>query len=183
MRYFEKFPMVWHAIGLNEQVLLPNLTRRVMIVSKIRDIEGVLLPYRIHEGETPRTFAQRVYGSFELFWVVLLINKIVDQMEEWPKPESRVVEELTAMYGLDMMWDTRHYVNEYGVETDPGAIRIDYDLVGMSDEDVAANYGLTPVSYHDDAIAKNEAKRSIYVLDPDYINLFVDQLEQEMKNA
>lgn len=183
MNYFESFPLVWHQLvdaGSNDLVLLQNLTRRVMILPKIKDIEGLLLPYSIKEGETPRLFAQRVYGSLELFWIPCIINGIMDITNDWPKPERRVIEELTARYGLDGMWDTAYYVNEYGVETDPRALRIAYGLTGMSDANIIANYGLTAVSYHDDAIDKNEAKRNISVLDPDYVSVFVAQLEQEL---
>lgn len=182
MKYFEKFPLVWHQVvgsENNDQVLLQNLTRRVMVVQKIRDIEGLLLPYDIFDGETPRSFAERVYGSFELFWIPCLINSIMDINADWPKPERRVVEELTNDYGLDGMWDTAYYVDQYGNKTDARAIKHAYGL-DLDEPSIIANYGLTAVSYHDDAIAKNEAKRSIMVLDPDYVSTFVNQLEQEL---
>lgn len=184
MRYFEKFPLVWHElIGSNQdQVLLPNLTRRAMVLQKIRDLEGILLPYTVFDGETPFTFAERVYGSFELYWIPCLVNGIIDIRQDWPKPERRVVEELTAQYGLDGMWDTAYYVNEFGIETDARALRLAYGL-DLDDSVIAATYGLTAVSYHDDAINKNEAKRNIRVLDPDYVSVFVNQLEQELRNA
>ncbi|ASZ77578.1 baseplate wedge subunit [Salmonella phage SP1] len=183
MKYFEKFPLVWHQlIGVKEddQVLLQNLTRRVMVVKKIRDIEGLLLPYTVFDGETPRSFAERVYGSFELFWIPCLINGIMDIVEDWPKPERRIIEELTARYGLDGMWDVKYYVDEFGHETDPRAIRLAYGLGSMDDSTIITNYGLTGITYHDDAINKNEAKRNIQVLDPDYVSSFVNQLEQEL---
>lgn len=182
MKYFEKFPLVWHQlVGVKEddQVLLQNLTRRVMVLPKIRDIEGLLLPYEIFDGETPRSFAERVYGSFELFWIPCMINGIMDISKDWPKPERRVVEELTNEYGLDGMWDVKYYVDQFGRETDARAIKMAYGL-NLDEQTIIANYGLTPVTYHDDAINKNDAKRSIKVLDPDYVSTFVNQLEQEL---
>lgn len=183
MNYFENFPLVWHKLvnaDSNDLILLQNITRRVMVLPKIRDIEGLLLPYKIKDGETPRLFAERVYGSFELFWIPCIINGVMDISEDWPKPERRVVEELTDKYGLDGMWDTAYYVNEYGVETDPRALKYAYNLGDIPLDNIAADYGLTAVSYHDDAINKNEAKRDINVLDPDYVSVFVSQLEQEL---
>lgn len=183
MNYFENFPLVWHQLvdaDSNDSVLLQNLTRRVMVLPKIKDLEGILLPYSIKEGETPRLFAERVYGSFELFWIPCLINGIMDINKDWPKPERRIIDELTAEFGLDGMWDTAYYVNEFGKETDPRALRYAYDLGNMSDADIIANYGLTAVSHHDHAIAVNEAKRAISVLDPDYVSVFVSQLQQEL---
>lgn len=182
MKFFEKFPLVWHQLvdaKEDDQVLLQNLTRRVMIIPKIRDIEGLLLPYNIFDGETPRSFAERIYGSFELFWIPCMINGILDINKDWPKPERRIVEELTAQYGLDGMWDTAYYVDQFGHQTDARAIKMAYGLE-LDEPSIIANYGLTAVSYHDDAIAKNEAKRSINVLDPDYVSSFVNQLEQEL---
>lgn len=182
MKYFEKFPLVWHQlqdVQENDQVLLQNLTRRVMILQKIKDIEGLLLPYTIQDGETPRSFAERVYGSFELFWIPCLINGIMDINKDWPKPERRIVEELTADYGIDGMWDTAYYVDQFNNVTDVRAIKFAYNL-DLDEPSIIANYGLTAVSYHDDAISKNEAKRNIQVLDPDYVSSFVNQLEQEL---
>lgn len=182
MKYFEKFPLVWHllqGVQENDQVLLQNLTHRVMPLRKIRDLEGLLLPYTVFDGETPRSFAERVYGSFELFWIPCMINGIMDINKDWPKPERRVVEELTADYGLDGMWDTAYYVDQFGNKTDARAIKFAYGL-DLDEPSIIANYGLTAVSYHDDAINKNEAKRSIQVLDPDYVSSFVNQLEQEL---
>jgi hypothetical protein len=182
MKYFEKFPLVWHQLvdaQENDSILLQNLTRRVMILQKIKDIEGLLLPYKIFEGETPRSFAERVYGSFELFWIPCLINGIMDINKDWPKPEQRIVEELMADYGIDGMWDTAYYVDQFNNVTDARAIKFAYGLE-LDEPSIIANYGLTAVSYHDDAISKNEAKRSIKVLDPDYVSSFVNQLEQEL---
>lgn len=184
MNYFENFPLIWHTlVNDGDMVLLTNITQRVMVVDKIRNIEGILMSYQISDGETPRQFAQRVYGSYELFWIPLIINKIFDVTNEWPKPLDRIGEELIEVYGYDGMWETKHYVNEFGVETDPRALRIAYELGDMSDENIIAGYGLTPVSYHDYYTAQNEAKQDILVLNPDYVTLFVNQLEQELKNA
>ncbi|CAD5240845.1 baseplate wedge subunit [Klebsiella phage vB_KqM-Bilbo] len=183
MKFFEKFPLVWHQLidcQQDDQVLLQNLSHRVMIIQKIKDIEGLLLPYNIYDGETPRSFAERVYGSFELFWIPCMINSIMDINNDWPKPEQRIVEELIAQYGLDGMWDIKYYVDQFGHETDARAIRMAYGLDGMDDSQIIANYGLTGISYHDDAINKNQAKRAIQVLDPDYVSMFVSQLEQEL---
>lgn len=183
MAYFEQFPLVWHKLPDNDQVLLQNITRRAMIVDSIKDLDGILLPYIISDGETPRQFAQRFYGSFELFWVTLLVNKIFDPVTGWPKPEQRVVDELIENYGMDGMYDTAYYTNEYGVITDPAALRIAYGLTGVADDTIIANYGLTAVTYHDAAIEKNDKLRSVNVLHPDHVNNFVKQFEREIKNG
>ena len=109
-----------------------------------------------------------------------MINSIMDINNDWPKPEQRIVEELIAQYGLDGMWDIKYYVDQFGHETDVRAIRMAYDLGDMDDSLIIANYGLTGITYHDDAINKNQAKRAISVLDPDYVSMFVSQLEQEL---
>lgn len=183
MAYFENFPLIWHTLPDGDQVLLQNITRRVMIVDKIKDIEGMLLPYTITDGETPRQFAERFYGSFELFWVVLLINGILDPVAGWPRPEQRIIDELEDKYGIDGMYDTAYYVNEYGIKSDPMALRIAYDLQEFTDENIISLYGLKAVSYHDDAIAQNDKLRDIKVLHPDYVNNFVSQFEQVLKNG
>ncbi|AIX13033.1 baseplate wedge component [Erwinia phage phiEa2809] len=183
MKFFENFPLVWHTLPDNDQVLLQNLTRRVMPTSKIKHLDGLLLPYTISDGETPRQFAQRFYGSFELFWVVPLINGIHDLTSQWPKPEQRIVDELMERYGIDGMYDTRHYVNEYGVETDPAAMRIAYGMTGVTDDAIIGDFGLRAVSYHDYEIAQNEKLRDVQVLHPDYLTDFVNQFDQELKNG
>lgn len=186
MNYFENFPLIWHTLvgdDDGDMVLLANITRRVMLVDKIRNVEGILMSYQISDGETPREFAERVYGSFELFWIPLIINKMFDVTNEWPKPIDRIGEELIETFGYDGMWETKHYVNEFGAVTDPRALRYAFNLGDMPDSTIIANYGLTPVSYHDFYMAENEAKQNILVLNPDYVTVFVNQLEQELKNG
>ncbi|AIM51488.1 base plate wedge 53 family protein [Dickeya phage phiDP10.3] len=77
------------------------------------------------------------------------------------------------------MWDTAYYVDQFNNVTDARAIKFAYGL-DLDEPSIIANYGLTAVSYHDDAISKNDAKRNIQVLDPDYVSSFVNQLEQEL---
>lgn len=183
MKFFEKFPLIWHTLEDNEQVLLQNITRRVMVVDKIKNIEDLLLEYDVTDGETPRQFAQRVYGSFELFWVVLLINRITDPVKQWPVPDQRITDYLIDRYGEEGMWETKHYVNEYGVETDIEAMRIAFGLEGQTDDTVIANYGLQPVTFHDDMVNQNEKKKNLKILHPDYITQFVAQFERELVNG
>uniref|UniRef100_A0AAU8KZ54 Baseplate wedge protein n=1 Tax=Serratia phage Kevin TaxID=3161161 RepID=A0AAU8KZ54_9CAUD len=184
MNYFENFPLIWHTlVNDGDMVLLANITQRVMVSDKIRNIEGILMTYQISDDETPRQFAERVYGSFELFWIPLIINKIFDVTNEWPRPVNRIGDELVETYGVDGMWETKHYVNEFGIVTDPRALRYAYNLGDMPESNIIANYGLTPVSYHDYYMGLNEAKQSIQVLNPDYVTVFVNQLEQELKNG
>jgi len=183
MGYFEKFPLVWHTLEDGDQVLLQNLTRRVALVRGMKNFREVTLPYEISDGETPRQFAERFYGNHDYFWVTLLINGIYDPVSGWPRPIQRVVDELTDRYGQDGMYDTRHYVNEYGVETDPAAMRIAYGLTGYTDDTIIGDYGLRPVSYHDYEIEKNDKLRNIRVLNPDYLANFVAQFERELQNG
>lgn len=183
MPYFENFPLIWHTLEDGDQVLMQNITRRVMRTDKIKDIEGMLLPYTISDGETPRQFAQRFYGDYELYWVIPLINQIIDPVSAWPRPEQRVVDELIENYGEDGMYDIAYYVNEYGIKTDPAAMRIAYGLTGVTDDTIIGDYGLKAVTIHDDAIAANDKLRSVKVLHPDYVTNFVSQFEQVLKNG
>lgn len=181
MRYFENFPVVWHKlVGTNDQVLIQNITRRVVVVDGLGDIEGLLLDYNIFDGETPRAFAERVYGSFELFWVVCLINGIFDIAGQWPKPEKRVLAGLMAQYGQSGMYAVKHYVDVYGTVTDPLAQKLAHNDIDATDEQAISRYNLYPVTYYDYELDQNNRKRAVKVLDPDYVALFAAQLEKEL---
>lgn len=185
MRYFEKFPMIWHTVSTNQgddQVLLTNITRRVTVVRKITGLERALLPYKIQEKETPRQFAQRVYGSFELFWVVLLINQISNINKDWPKSSEVLTEELRQAYGEKYHQVIHHIETPDGKETDIESIRWHNSIDdNVSDDQIVSEYGLRTVSVYDFYFHENEKKREIKVLDPEYLSIFVDQLERELK--
>ncbi len=185
MRYFEKFPMIWHTVNTyqgDDQVLLTNITRRVAVIKKITGIERALLPYKIQEKETPRQFAQRVYGSFELFWVVLLVNQISNINKEWPKSSEVITEELQKTYGVGYHNVVHHIETPDGKETDIESIRWDNSIPdNVTDEQIVSEYGLRNVSVYEFYFLDNENKREIKVLDPEYLSVFVDQLERELK--
>lgn len=183
MRYFEKFPMVWHQlVGTSDQVMLTNLTKRVSAIRNLRGLDQALLPYKIQERETPRQFAHRVYGSFELFWVVLLINNISDIHEQWPKDQDTLTKELLDIHGYEMYGKLHHYRNIYGNATDVPAIRNQFGIPdSVTDDVIISDHQLTKVSVYDYYFEENENKREIMVLDPEYISIFIDQFERELR--
>ena len=43
--------------------------------------------FDVPEGDSPETVAYKVYGSTEYFWIVCLLNNVVNRFYDWPLDE------------------------------------------------------------------------------------------------
>ena len=51
---------------------------------------GIFQRYPVRDGERPERVAESVYGTDQLWWLVLVYNKIVNPWEEWPMENSEI---------------------------------------------------------------------------------------------
>ena len=80
-KYFDAFPrMNYNLSGVGDNTkLVTDIFRRVKVRSKIKDNVSMLDRYDVHEGERPEDVAYKAYGSTDYFWVVTLLNNIVNR--------------------------------------------------------------------------------------------------------
>jgi hypothetical protein len=153
--YFASFPLTYMQTPDGGNVIIRDFFRRVDVASMFGDVSVGLIPYTIPMGGTPESVANTFYASPYYHWVIILVNGIVDLYEEWPLSQTALNAKIADAY--DSPDDVHHYVNADDYTVDSTAV------------------GATPVTNVEYETALNDAKRSIRVLDPQYLSPFVTQ--------
>lgn len=101
--YFDNFPYIGYNLNANpasdELVWVQDIFRRCAPVRDLLKNTQAFYEYIIQEGETPEMIADREYGSPKYFWVITMINNILDPQVEWPKDYANFVLYIEDKYG------------------------------------------------------------------------------------
>ncbi len=169
--YFSKFPyIIYDSVGNGEFKIVTNLLRRVAIRSKVRANTMFFDTYDVKEGETPEMVAHKLYGDPELHWVVLLVNNVTERYHQWPKNTNQFLAYINDKYSnVDA---THHYeISQVSGDT---TIKID---IGTDNTDYPSATAITNFEYEE---ALEDKKRSIRLLDPSYLGIFVAEFDSLM---
>lgn len=158
--FFKNYPLLAY-IENNRSVLIRNIMRRVDVVARVKKEDKAYIEYDVKDGEMPEDIANRVYGSPEYHWLIMLMNDISLLYCDWVKPYEQLVREAKLKYGDANLNDTHHYVDSLGNVVHP-------------DENPSAS----PVTNIDYEITENEKKRRIKVLN----SIYLQAAEEELKN-
>jgi hypothetical protein len=85
MIYFKNFPKVEYQFP-NGNVLNSTYIFFVPEISifDFQEINSSGIEYTVEDGKSPEIISKEIYGTSQLFWVVLLQNNIIDFYNEWP---------------------------------------------------------------------------------------------------
>ena len=61
---------------------ITDIWRRVKVRSKIADNVSLYDAIEVPEGDSPETIAFKVYGSTSYFWIVCLLNNVVNRYHD-----------------------------------------------------------------------------------------------------
>jgi len=88
-KYFNQFPKIDYNIsGANGNTkVVTDIFRRVKARSKLMKNLTLFDKYDVQEGEKPEDVAYKAYGDADYFWVITLINNIVNRYYDWPLDE------------------------------------------------------------------------------------------------
>jgi len=85
-KYFQQFPKLEYDINGDGNVkLATDIFRRIKVRSKVKDNLALLDKYDVETGEKPEDVAFKVYGSVDYWYVVCLMNNVVNRNHDWPK--------------------------------------------------------------------------------------------------
>jgi len=170
--YFGHFPLIpYDSVGDGKFKLVTNLLKRVAVRSKVKTNVLVFDTYDIRMGETPEEIADKLYNDPELHWVVLLMNDITDRYHQWPLTENQFIAHINDKY--DNVDATHHY--EISQTSGDTTIKID---IGTDNSD---HSGATAITNYEYEVARQDEMRKIRLLDPAYIEQFVDEYKTLMK--
>ena len=170
--YFGHFPLIpYDSVGDGNFKLVTNLLKRVAVRSKVKTNVLVFDTYDVKSGETPELIADKLYNDPELHWVVLLMNDITDRYHQWPLNENQFIAHINDKYSnIDA---THHY--EISQTSGDTTIKID---IGTDNTD---HSGATAITNYEYEVSRQDKIRKIRLLDPAYIDAFVDEYKTLMK--
>lgn len=199
-KYFKNFPLIGYNLSENakpgEYSVVTNLFKRVRLHSSILNDARVYYPYQIKDGDTPENIAHRYYGSVDYHWIILLANRIIDPLRQWPKNYFTFLKYIIDQYGsVETAMSIIHHYNKTVTKLDSnGDTSFETTLVDQTEYNSLTN--MVPVVYtfpdgstttvtttrsYVDAYTfeelANEARRSIILLK----EVYTSQIKQELE--
>ena len=169
--YFAKFPVIpYDSVGNGNYKYVTNLLRRVGLRTKIKSNVLLFDTYDIRSGETPEEIADKLYDDPELHWVVLMVNNITDRYHQWPLNENQFQAYINDKYdNIDAVhhYETTQTSGDTTIKIDVGTVNTDYPSA-------------TAITNYEYEVAREDKKRQIRLLDPRYLDPFIEEFEQLM---
>ena len=172
--YFNNFPTIpYDSKGTGEFKDVKNQLRRVGIRAKVKSNIMLYDTYDVKNGETPESIAFKLYDDAELHWVVMLVNNITDRFHDWPLSEAQFLNFVNDKYS------NPNAIHHYEIEQESGDTSIKIDI-GTSNSDYPLATSITNYEYEQE---EQDNKRKIRLLDPSFIDTFVNEFKILMKES
>ena len=171
--YFSQFPLnVYDAVGDGDFKVVTDLLKRVALHTKAKSVSSLYDTYDVRNGETPEMLAHKFYGDAQYHWVILLVNNITDRYHQWPMNNRQFLAHLAERY--DNVDATHHYeISQVSGDTDV-KINIGASNVDTDGDTIATATLVTNREYEEE---KQDALRKIRLLDPAYLEQFLQDFE------
>jgi len=169
-----------------------NLFKRARLRTDIYSNLSYFTKYKIIGNERPDNVAEKVYDDPTLDWVVLLSNNITNIQTEWPLSEYSFNNFLIEKYGSEEKLQEIHHYECTGIKNTTGVTIIEEGLhipVGFAltyydsglGQSITASSVAESVTNLDYENKLQDSKRNIFILKPQYLNTFFNDLEGIME--
>ena len=171
-KFFAQFPKIdYNLSGVNgNTTVVTDIFRRVKIRDKISSNVTLFDKYDVQEGESPETVAYKIYGSADYFWVVTLVNNIVNRYYDWPLDEYVFQQYVADKYSNPDGIHHYEITQSSGKQTGDGPDDYSHKLEVNSDY-----VGAESVSNIEYERREQDKKRQISILLPTYLPAFEDE--------
>lgn len=161
-----------------------NFFRRHKIKEEAFPYAVFLDKYTIVEGDRPDTLALKLYGNQFYDWVILLTNNLVNAQYDWPLSNyalQKVIEkEFADPYA------TIHHYETYAIGPYQSGVRVDQAFYNKTHKlNINGEITIKPgnevcraITVMEHYTVENENKRKIYLLQPRYLQSFVDDFRK-----
>ena len=179
--YFKNFPNIpYDSVGNGQTKDVKNLLRRVGIRAKVKANVLFFDTYDIKEGETPESIADKLYDDVEKHWIIMLVNNITDRYHQWPMSYAQFLQFVNDKYA------DPNGVHHYEIAQSSGDTSKTIEVYANSalysgDSDFYNSATtITNIEYEDN---RQDELRKIRLLDPNYVDQFVEEYETLMKES
>jgi hypothetical protein len=97
--YFKSFPKTLYQLPFDQNRSITDILRHVNFEKEIIGDVRNLRKYNVLEGETPESVSEKLYGTPEYHWLLLLINNMVNPFYDWPLPDRALRKFIKEKYG------------------------------------------------------------------------------------
>ena len=179
---------------ISNYINVKNLFKRGKLRDDIIQNLTFFTKYEIIGDERPDQVAYKVYDDSTLDWVVLLSNNIINVQSEWPLPQRDfdryVLEKYETYEKLNAVhhYETKECKNSVDAVVVPEGLQVDSDYsvtyydwylggeITKSSSDIVVE-----VTNYEYESKLEDAKRSIYLLKPKYLNIVKDDMDNMMR--
>jgi hypothetical protein len=161
--YFNRFPIVdYHLKGVDRPTL--DFIHRWAFRKHIKENAASYSKWIIRDEDSIFSIAQTIYGSQHHFWIIMMMNDMIDPIFDWPLDNRDLIEYVKKKYGAENIYEP-HHLEAVGAEGN------DDINVLPSGTIVSNNYTAdkVTVSNFDYESRLNEEKRNIKLLLPEYL--------------
>ena len=195
MAYFEELPDISYVSLLpntrnnDERIAVKNIFKRAKLRTDTNQAITAFTYYQIQDNTRPDVIAQDIYGDPELDWVILITNNIINVRDEWPLSHNDLYDHMLEKYGsvekLNEVnhWETTEIRDNYTRILLKSGLEVDKDFtftysISNTTYTVNPTVAVTNETYE---IRKNDNKRMIKLLKPEYLSTFVRDMRSIMK--
>ena len=171
-KLFNEFPRIdYNLSGVNGNTIeVTDIFRRVKARSKLANNVTLFDKYDVTEGEKPEDVAYKAYGDSDYFWVVTLINNIVNRYYDWPLDEYNFQQFVADKYANPDAIHHYEITQSSGRQTGDGPS--DYSHKVQCN---ATDAGAEAVSNIEFERRIQDEKRQIRILLPKFLGAFEDE--------
>lgn len=166
--YFRDFPTTDYDFSGEEKLVLDFL-HRWKIRDSIKLNGSVYSEWIIRDADTLRNIAYRLYNSEHFYWIIMMLNDMIDPFYDWPFDESALSSFVVNKYGAENIYKHHHWESEYD----------DDNFSLPAGEIVSEDYefNIVSVDNFDYESGVNEDKRHIRLLRPEFLTQIVQERE------
>ena len=177
--------------SIGDYQVVKNLFKRVKIRPDILENLAYFTQYKIQGDDRPDNVAFEIYGDESFDWLVMLANNIMNVQTEWPMSQAAFNDFLIKKYGDIEKANNIHHYETRQMKNDsdeivvpkglnvPKNYKVEYFdtrrnqyVIRTNEVDAVTNYAYE--------VRKEEAKRNIYLLKAEYVELVLDDVERLM---
>ena len=177
--YFDSFPIIQYGSTDGTIKNVTNLLRRVAIRTKVKTNAALFDTYDIKSGETPEIIADKFYDDPELHWVIMLVNNVTDRYHDWPMNEQQFSTFVNEKYSNP---DGIHH-HEITQESGDTTQKIEVYDPELISSDTDAYTSATAITNREFEESEQDKKRKIRLLDPIFVDQFVEELNSLIKES
>ena len=175
MRYFNEFPIIdYNLSGVNGNTTkVTDIFRRVKVRNKIASNVSLFDKLNVPEGDKPEDIAYKAYGDADYFWVVCLMNNIVNRYYDWPLDEYNFQRYVEDKYSNPDGIHHYEITQLSGKQTSDGPS--DYSHKLEVNSDTAGAQSVSNIEYER---RLQDQKRQIQLLRPEFLDEFIEEFKQ-----